>query len=45
MQCSTGIAQLREAAIEERRKIHDIALEGIELELRKRGRWLPVTAI
>jgi hypothetical protein len=28
---------LREAAFEERRKIHDIILEGIELALRKRG--------
>jgi hypothetical protein len=29
---------LREAAFKERRKIHDIVLEGIELALRKRGR-------
>ena len=29
---------LREAAFRERRKIHDIVLEGIELALRKRGR-------
>ena len=28
---------LREAAFEERRKTHDIILEGIELALRKRG--------
>lgn len=28
---------LREAAFEERRKIHEIILEGIELALRKRG--------
>ena len=28
---------LREAAFRERRKIHDIVLEGIELALRKRG--------
>jgi hypothetical protein len=28
---------LREAAFEERRKIHDLILEGIELALRKRG--------
>jgi len=28
---------LRLAAFEERRKIHDIVLEGIELALRKRG--------
>jgi hypothetical protein len=28
---------LREAAFKERRKIHDIVLEGIELALRKRG--------
>jgi hypothetical protein len=28
---------LREAAFEERSKIHDIILEGIELGLRKRG--------
>jgi len=40
-----GIAQLRESAIKERRKIHDIVLEGIELALRQRGRRLPVTAI
>jgi len=44
-QCGVGIAQLRESAIKERRKIHDIVLEGIELALRKRGRRLPVTAI
>ena len=29
---------LRQAAFEERRKIHDIMIEGIELALRKRGR-------
>jgi hypothetical protein len=29
---------LREAAFRERRKIHDIVLEGIETALRKRGR-------
>ncbi len=29
---------LREAAFRERRKIHDIVLEGIGLALRKRGR-------
>ena len=29
---------LREAAFRERREIHDIVLEGIELALRKRGR-------
>jgi hypothetical protein len=29
---------LREAAFRERRKINEIALEGIELALRKRGR-------
>jgi hypothetical protein len=29
---------LRETAFKERRKIHDIVLEGIELALRKRGR-------
>jgi hypothetical protein len=29
---------LRVAAFKERRKIHDIVLEGIELALRKRGR-------
>jgi hypothetical protein len=29
---------LREAAFKERRKIHDIVLEGIELALRKRAR-------
>lgn len=29
---------LREAAFKERRKIHDIVLEGIELALKKRGR-------
>jgi hypothetical protein len=29
---------LREAAFKERRKIHDIVLEGIELALRKRKR-------
>jgi hypothetical protein len=29
---------LREAAFRERRKIHDIFLEGIEMALRKRGR-------
>jgi len=29
---------LREAAFKERRKIHDIVLEGIELALTKRGR-------
>jgi hypothetical protein len=29
---------LRKAAFKERRKIHDIVLEGIELALRKRGR-------
>ena len=29
---------LREAAFKERRKIHDIVLEGIEMALRKRGR-------
>jgi hypothetical protein len=28
---------LREAAFKERRKIHDIVLEGIEMALRKRG--------
>ncbi len=28
---------LRKAAFKERRKIHDIVLEGIELALRKRG--------
>jgi hypothetical protein len=28
---------LREAAFRERRKIHDIVLEGIEMGLRKRG--------
>jgi hypothetical protein len=28
---------LREAAFKERRKIHDIVLEGISLALRKRG--------
>jgi hypothetical protein len=28
---------LRETAFEERRKIHDIILEGLELALRKRG--------
>jgi len=28
---------LRVAAFKERRKIHDIVLEGIELALRKRG--------
>jgi hypothetical protein len=44
-QCSTSIAQLREAAIKQRRKIHDIVLEGIELALRKRGRRLAMTAI
>jgi hypothetical protein len=44
-QCSTSIAQLREAAIKQRRKIHDIVLEGIELALRKRSRRPPVTAI
>jgi hypothetical protein len=41
VQCSTGIAPLREAAIKERRKIHDIALEGIELALRKRAGGCP----
>jgi len=44
-QCSASIAQLREAAIKQRRKIHDIVLEGIELALRKRGRRLAMTAI
>jgi len=29
---------LREAAFEERVKIHDIVLEGVALALRKRGR-------
>jgi len=29
---------LREAAFKERRKIHDIVLEGVALALRKRGR-------
>jgi hypothetical protein len=29
---------LRVAAFKERRKIHDIVLEGIEMALRKRGR-------
>jgi hypothetical protein len=29
---------LREAAFRERRKIHDIVLEGIDLALRKQGR-------
>jgi len=29
---------LRKVAFQERRKIHDIVLEGIELALRKRGR-------
>jgi hypothetical protein len=29
---------LREAAFRERRKIHDIVLEGIQMALRKRGR-------
>jgi hypothetical protein len=29
---------LREVAFRERRKIHDIVLEGIEMALRKRGR-------
>jgi len=29
---------LRKAAFEERRKIHDLVLEGVELALRKRGR-------
>ena len=29
---------LREAAFTERRKIHDIVLEGVDLALRKRGR-------
>jgi len=29
---------LRVAAFKERRKIHDIVLEGIELALKKRGR-------
>ena len=29
---------LRETAFRERRKIHDIVLEGIEMVLRKRGR-------
>ena len=29
---------LRRAAFEERRKIHDIVLEGVTLALRKRGR-------
>jgi hypothetical protein len=29
---------LREAAFKERRKIHDIVLEGIELALKKRAR-------
>ena len=29
---------LREAAFKERRKIHDIVLEGVTLALRKRGR-------
>ena len=29
---------LRRAAFEERRKIHDIMLEGVRLALRKRGR-------
>jgi len=29
---------LRRAAFEERRKIHDIVLEGIGMPLRKRGR-------
>jgi hypothetical protein len=43
VQCSTGIAQLREATIKERRKIHDIVLEGIELTPRRRR--LPVAAI
>jgi hypothetical protein len=28
---------LREAAFRERRKIHDIVLEGVEMALRKRG--------
>jgi hypothetical protein len=28
---------LREAAYKERRKIHDLLLEGVELALRKRG--------
>jgi hypothetical protein len=28
---------LREAAFKERRKIHDLVLEGIQLALRKRG--------
>lgn len=45
LRCDTDIAQLREAAIKERRKTHDIVLEGFEFALRKRGRWLPVTAI
>jgi hypothetical protein len=29
---------LRRAAFEERRKIHDVVLEGIQMALRKRGR-------
>jgi hypothetical protein len=29
---------LRRAAFEERRKIHDIVLEGIQMAIRKRGR-------
>jgi hypothetical protein len=29
---------LREAAFKERRKIHDVVLEGIELALRKRAK-------
>ena len=29
---------LREVAFEERRKIHDIVLEGIQMAIRKRGR-------
>jgi len=28
---------LREAAFKERRKIHDIVIEGVEMALRKRG--------
>jgi hypothetical protein len=44
-QCSTDIAQPREAAIKERRKIYQIVPEGIELALRKRGRRPPATAI
>jgi hypothetical protein len=30
---------LRRAAFEERRKIHDIVLEGIQMALKKREKW------